>query len=137
MEQEMPLVEPKSHVMKIVPYIAGEAKIPGFDSPAKLSSNESPLGASPAAIRAYSDQAGRLELYPDGAAIALRQALAQRADWSGLTGLEQLWPVLAARHGEALALEAPHAAMPEQLSYRELQERRELIRNRLGNRKLS
>ena len=73
----MPLVEPKSHVMKIVPYIAGEAKIPGFDSPAKLSSNESPLGASPAAIRAYSDQAGKLELYPDGAAIALRQALAQ------------------------------------------------------------
>ena len=52
-----------------------------------------------------------------------RQALAQRADWSGLTGLEQLWPVLSARHGDALALEAPHAATPEQLSYRQLHQR--------------
>ncbi len=52
-----------------------------------------------------------------------RQALAQRADWSQLTGLEQLWPVLAERHGEALALEAPHAATPEQLSYRQLHQR--------------
>ena len=41
-----------------------------------------------------------------------RQALARRADWSGLTGLEQLWPVLAERHGDAIALEAPHAATP-------------------------
>jgi long-chain acyl-CoA synthetase len=48
------------------------------------------------------------------------QALARRSDWSQLTGLEQLWPVLAERHGEALALEAPHAPTPEQLSYRQL-----------------
>jgi long-chain acyl-CoA synthetase len=52
-----------------------------------------------------------------------RQALSRRADWSGLTGLEQLWPVLAGRHGEVLALEAPHAATPEQLSYRQLHQR--------------
>ncbi|MCP9891246.1 AMP-binding protein [Cyanobium sp. Aljojuca 7D2] len=52
-----------------------------------------------------------------------QQALARRSDWSGLTGLEQLWPVLAERHGEALALEAPHAATPEQLSYRQLHQR--------------
>ena len=52
-----------------------------------------------------------------------RQALARRADWSGLTGLEQLWPVLAERHGDAIALEAPHAATPEQVSYRQLYQR--------------
>ncbi|WP_347238836.1 AMP-binding protein [Cyanobium sp. FACHB-13342] len=49
-----------------------------------------------------------------------RQALARRADWSGCTGLEQLWSVLAERHGDAIALEAPHAATPEQVSYRQL-----------------
>jgi histidinol-phosphate aminotransferase len=74
----MPLVNPKPHVMKIVPYIAGEASIPGFSSPAKLSSNESPLGPSPAAVAAYMDAAGQLARYPDGAAVALRQALARR-----------------------------------------------------------
>jgi len=50
------------------------------------------------------------------------QALAQRHDWSALTGLEQLWPELARLHGEAPALEAPHAAEPESFSYRQLQQ---------------
>ena len=49
-----------------------------------------------------------------------RRALSQRSDWSGLTGLEQLWPVLAGRYGDGLALEAPHAAIPEQFSYSQL-----------------
>lgn len=84
----MPMVEPKPHVMKIVPYVAGEAKLPGIASPAKLSSNESPLGASPAAIRAYADQAGRLQRYPDGAAVELRHALAEA---HGLT-IDQVVP---------------------------------------------
>ena len=51
------------------------------------------------------------------------QALAQRDDWRGLQGLEGLWPILAQRHGEAIALDAPHAHPPEQLSYRELDAR--------------
>ena len=50
------------------------------------------------------------------------QALAQRHDWSALTGVEQLWPELARLHGDALALEAPHAAEPERFSYRQLQQ---------------
>jgi len=52
-----------------------------------------------------------------------RAALARRHDWSALAGLERLWPELAALHGEAVALEAPHARHPETLSYRALQER--------------
>lgn len=72
----MPMIEPRPAVMKIVPYIAGEAKVPGFEHPAKLSSNESPLGPSPAAIAAYQDASGELMRYPDGAAIALREAIA-------------------------------------------------------------
>jgi long-chain acyl-CoA synthetase len=51
------------------------------------------------------------------------RALARRSDWSSLTGLEQLWPVLAERHGERLALDAPHAQSPEQISYAELNRR--------------
>lgn len=49
-----------------------------------------------------------------------RHALAAGPDWRGLTGLEQLWPQLAARHGDLVALEAPHAPNPETFSYREL-----------------
>jgi len=51
------------------------------------------------------------------------QALAQRDDWSALERIDQLWPVLAERHGEAIALDAPHANPPERFSYRELSAR--------------
>ena len=51
------------------------------------------------------------------ASPADHQALAQRRDWGMLTGLEQLWPSLAEIHGDAIALEAPHAAEPETISY--------------------
>ncbi|MEB3271819.1 MAG: AMP-binding protein [Synechococcus sp.] len=49
-----------------------------------------------------------------------RAALQAAPDWSQLQGLEQIWPVLAERHGDAIALEAPHARPPQTLSYREL-----------------
>ncbi|MFZ9945555.1 MAG: AMP-binding protein [Vulcanococcus sp.] len=52
-----------------------------------------------------------------------QQALAQRPDWRDLTGLEQLWPRLAERHGDATALDAPHAKPPEQLSFSDLNAR--------------
>jgi len=51
-----------------------------------------------------------------------RRALALRHDWSGLEGLERLWPELAAQHGEAPALEAPHQRPPVALSFRQLNE---------------
>ncbi len=49
-----------------------------------------------------------------------REALARRHDWSQLTGLEQLWPELARLHGDGIALEAPHAAQAETLTYHQL-----------------
>jgi long-chain acyl-CoA synthetase len=52
-----------------------------------------------------------------------QRALAARPDWSALTGLEQLWGPLAERHGDATALDAPHAKPPEQLSFRDLHAR--------------
>jgi long-chain acyl-CoA synthetase len=51
-----------------------------------------------------------------------RAALARRDAWAGVEGLEQLWPVLARRHGDAVALEDSHATPPMLLTYRELGE---------------
>ncbi|MEB3362228.1 MAG: AMP-binding protein [Synechococcaceae cyanobacterium] len=52
-----------------------------------------------------------------------RDALALRHDWSALQGLEELWPELERLHGDAIALEAPHARPPETLSFAELRRR--------------
>lgn len=67
---------------------------------------------------------------PDGKASMLwagdrldQRALAERDDWSELQGLEGLWPILARRHGEAIALDAPHAHPPEQVSFQDLDAR--------------
>ncbi len=45
-------------------------------NPIKLSANESPLGPSPKAVEAYLAAADSLAIYPDGSALALREALA-------------------------------------------------------------
>ena len=70
--------EPRSGILDIEAYVPGESKVPGGIVPAKLSSNETPLGPSPAAIEAFSQAAKHLELYPDGQATALRSAIARR-----------------------------------------------------------
>ncbi len=67
---------PHQGVLGIAPYIPGKSTATGGAKLHKLSSNETPLGASPAAIAAYKSAAERLEHYPDGAATALRDAIA-------------------------------------------------------------
>lgn len=67
--------QPRPGVLDIAPYVAGKSKATGGTKLHKLSSNETPLGPSPAAIEAYRGVADHLELYPDGAATALRQAI--------------------------------------------------------------
>jgi histidinol-phosphate aminotransferase len=59
-------------------YVPGESKAPGNIKPAKLSSNETPLGPSPKAIEAFKATASELERYPDGQATLLRNAIARR-----------------------------------------------------------
>jgi len=68
---------PRPGVMAIHAYVPGKSKGAQVREYHKLSSNETPLGASPKAIEAYSAVASSLELYPDGAATALREALAE------------------------------------------------------------
>lgn len=65
-------------ILDIAAYVPGESKVPGGLRPAKLSSNETPLGPSPHAIEAFKAAAAELERYPDGQATLLREAIARR-----------------------------------------------------------
>ncbi len=67
--------QPRPGVLDIAAYVPGKSSAPGVDKIYKLSSNESPLGASPKAIAAYQSVAHDLQDYPDGAASALREAI--------------------------------------------------------------
>src|SRR5262245_8710698 len=69
---------PQPGILEISPYVPGESSIPGGVTPIKLSSNETPLGPSPKAVAAYKAVADELHRYPDGAAVALRNAIAKR-----------------------------------------------------------
>jgi histidinol-phosphate aminotransferase len=67
--------QPRPGVLTIKAYVPGKSSAPGVAKVHKLSSNETPLGASPRATAAYLAEAERLHDYPDGAATALREAI--------------------------------------------------------------
>ena len=67
---------PKPWIMGIAPYIPGRSTTDDGRTVAKLSSNENPLGTSPAARAAFASAAGRLERYPDASGSELRETLA-------------------------------------------------------------
>ncbi|WP_421693047.1 histidinol-phosphate transaminase [Aestuariivirga sp.] len=69
--------QPKPGILEIAAYVPGKSGAKG-SKVHKLSSNESPIGASPKALEAYSAAANTLELYPDGSAAILRSAIANR-----------------------------------------------------------
>jgi len=68
---------PNPGVMEIAAYVPGKSKVKPGVKLHKLSSNETPLGPSPAAIEAYRAGAETLEFYPDGSATELRKAIAE------------------------------------------------------------
>src|ERR1700686_3909296 len=77
-EPEMALLQrpqPRPGVLAIEAYVPGKSAAPGVAKVFKLSSNETPLGASAKAVAAYRATAEHLADYPDGAATALRQAI--------------------------------------------------------------
>lgn len=69
---------PRPGVLDIEAYVPGKSAAPGVAKVYKLSSNETPLGPSPAAMAAAREAARQLELYPDGAATKLREAIAAK-----------------------------------------------------------
>lgn len=68
---------PRPGIMDIAAYVPGKEHAPGVARVFKLSSNETPLGASPKALDAFRQCAGHLEIYPDGQAMQLRTAIAE------------------------------------------------------------
>jgi histidinol-phosphate aminotransferase len=69
------LPQPRPGVLDIAPYIPGKSSAPGVAKAFKLSSNETPLGASESTMAAYRSIGMHLEDYPDGSASALREAI--------------------------------------------------------------
>lgn len=65
---------PRPSVMEIEAYVPGKAHAGAGVKVHKLSANENPLGASPAALEAYRDTTA-LEAYPDGSSTRLREAI--------------------------------------------------------------
>src|ERR1700761_3870369 len=69
---------PKPGILDIAPYVGGRSSAPGAAKIHKLSSNETPLGPSPAAVEAFRSAKDILDLYPDGSHHLLREAIAHR-----------------------------------------------------------
>jgi histidinol-phosphate aminotransferase len=67
---------PRPGVMAIEAYVPGKSVAPAGVKLVKLSSNETPFGPSPQAIKAYEEGSAKLALYPDGSATALREKIA-------------------------------------------------------------
>jgi histidinol-phosphate aminotransferase len=67
--------QPRPGVLDIAPYVPGKSSAPGVAKVFKLSSNETPLGASESTMAAYRSVGTHLEDYPDGSASALREAI--------------------------------------------------------------
>jgi histidinol-phosphate aminotransferase len=67
----------KSYIYQIAPYKQGKSASNPDVRPIKLSSNESPYGASPKAIEAYHNASKILHRYPEGSCKLLRQKLAE------------------------------------------------------------
>jgi len=77
----MPLVPP--NVASLMPYVPGKPieeveREYGVSDVAKLASNENALGPSPKALAAAREAAAKVNLYPDGSAFYLRNALAAK-----------------------------------------------------------
>ncbi|TGQ57624.1 histidinol-phosphate transaminase [Mesorhizobium sp. M1C.F.Ca.ET.193.01.1.1] len=78
MKQDQPRPTPRAGIMDIEAYVPGKSTAPaGVTKVHKLSSNENPLGPSPKAIEAAREVAAKLDVYPDGSARRLREAIAE------------------------------------------------------------
>ncbi len=69
---------PKPGILDIAPYVGGKSSIAGVAEPMKLSSNENALGPGPLARAAFEAAVKNIHIYPDGRAMKLRSAVAER-----------------------------------------------------------
>lgn len=105
---------PQPGILNISAYVGGESKAPGVARPARLASNENPLGASPRAIEAYMRAAADIHRYPDGGASAIRAAIGSHH------GLDPARIVVGAGSDELFALlTAAYAGPGDEVLYTE------------------
>src|SRR3569833_4503006 len=71
---------PKPGILDIAPYVPGKSGAGLHGRVFKLSANEAALGPSPKAVEAFSRTAAALEIYPDGSARLLREAIGRAFD---------------------------------------------------------
>jgi len=69
---------PKPIKFKVERYIGGLSQFKKIDSPIKLSANESALGPSPKAIRAFENDKGMIFRYPESDSNSLREVLSDK-----------------------------------------------------------
>jgi histidinol-phosphate aminotransferase len=69
--------QPQPGLLKIAPYVPGRSQAAPGVAAVKLSANESPLGASPAALAALREADAHPEIYPEGTSRVLREALGE------------------------------------------------------------
>jgi histidinol-phosphate aminotransferase len=67
----------KKGIMDISIYMPGKSAAPAGIKLHKLSSNETPLGPSPKALKAIQEASEHLELYPDGQSDTLKKAIGE------------------------------------------------------------
>lgn len=70
--------KPRPGVLDVAAYVGGLHTVDGVDDVIVLASNETPLGPSENAVRAYEEASRSLHRYPDGSATELRAALGRR-----------------------------------------------------------
>jgi histidinol-phosphate aminotransferase len=73
-------ITPQPGIMDIELYVGGKAIVEGVSNVVKLSSNENPLGPSPAAREAFREQADFMAVYPNSDHSSLRTAIAKAYD---------------------------------------------------------
>jgi len=71
-------ISPKEALAVVDYYMVGISKLPGFDRPIKLSSNESALGMSPLALEAAQQAIEKSHLYPEIDTDTLAQVIAKQ-----------------------------------------------------------
>ena len=69
---------PKPIKLKVERYIGGLSKFKKIDNPIKLSANESALGPSPKAIKAFENEKDKIFKYPESDSNSLREVLSEK-----------------------------------------------------------
>ena len=69
---------PKPKKISVERYVGGISKFKKVNNPIKLSANESALGPSPKAIKAFENQRGKIFQYPESDADLLKYIISKK-----------------------------------------------------------